>query len=128
MDLNIEEIIHQLSVDGNNTKAKVRDALKNATVEDLRHLIDSIEVKIKMIFNEKSKNTSYAYFENGNILKVCIEDIKISYEVFNANEDNVDSGYTYKLDYERLKFSNVIDFVVVYCTPFGCDGEYEILE
>ena len=128
MDLNINEIIHQLSIDGSNTKTKVRDALKNATVDDLRHLIDSIEVKIQMMFDEKAKNTTYAYFENGNILKICVEDWKISYEVFNKDDNSVDTGYTYKTDFERLNYKSVIAFIIDYCTPIGCDGEYEILE
>lgn len=128
MDLNINEIIHQLSIDGSNTKTKVRDALKNATVDDLRHLIDSIEVKIKMMFNEKVNNTTYAYFENGNILKVYNDGKKIDYEVFNKDDSSVDAGYTYKIDYERLNYKSVIDFIIDYCTPFECVGSYEILE
>ena len=38
------------------------------------------------------------------------------------------AGYTYKTDFERLNYKSVIAFIIDYCTPIGCDGEYEILE
>lgn len=70
-----------------------------------------------------------ALFDNGNVLEVTFnkKENEYNYEVLDEFGNHIDGGYTEYRNIDMYYPMNEIDYILRYCEPYGCEGNYEII-
>lgn len=69
-----------------------------------------------------------AIFKNGHTLEVRVVDQDYRYDVHDEENNLIEEGWTEYRSIDLYYPMNEIDYIVTYCEPVGCEGEYEIVK